>query len=103
MNTETTSKTNVVQRLSIVLGIVFAILCIPFVAMQFTNEVNWDLPDFIVMGALLFITGMCIEIVTRKVKSAQLKLAFTLIILLILFLVWAELAVGIFGSPFAGS
>lgn len=103
MNTETTSKTNVVQRLSIVLGVVVAILCIPLVAMQFTNEVNWDLPDFIVMGSLLFITGLCIETVSRKVKSAQLKLAFILIILLILFLVWAELAVGIFGSPFAGS
>jgi len=103
MNTETTSKTNVVQRVSIVLGVVVAILCIPLVAMQFTHEVNWDLADFIVMGALLLITGMSIEIVTRKVKSVQLKLAFTLIILLILFLVWAELAVGIFGSPFAGS
>jgi DMSO/TMAO reductase YedYZ heme-binding membrane subunit len=103
MKTETTSKTNVTQRLSIVLGIVVLILLIPLVAMQFTNEVNWDLTDFIVMGALLFLTGTCIEVVTRVVKSAQLKLAFTLIILLILFLVWAELAVGIFGSPFAGS
>ena len=55
------------------------------------------------MGILLLITGVIIEIVTRVVKSAQLKVAFTLIILLVLFLIWAELAVGVFGSPFAGS
>lgn len=103
MKTETTSKTNVAQRLSVVLGIVVFILLIPLVAMQFTNEVKWDIKDFTIMGILLLATGITIEIVTRIVKSAQLKLAFTLIILLVLFLIWAELAVGIFGSPFAGS
>lgn len=103
MKTETTSKTNVAQRLSVVLGIVVCILLIPLVAMQFTNEVKWDIKDFTIMGILLLATGITIEIVTRIVKSAQLKLAFTLIILLVLFLIWAELAVGIFGSPFAGS
>lgn len=103
MKTETTLKTNVAQRLSIVVGIVVFILLIPLVAMQFTNEVKWDIKDFTIMGILLLATGVTIEIVTRIIKSAQLKLAFTLIILLVLFLIWAELAVGIFGSPFAGS
>lgn len=103
MKTETTSKPNVTQRLSIVVGVVVGILLIPLVAMQFTNEVNWDIRDFTIMGILLLTTGVIIEIVTRIVKSAQLKVAFTLIILLVLFLIWAELAVGVFGSPFAGS
>lgn len=102
MKTETT-KTNVTQRLSIVVGIVVFILLIPLVAMQFSNEVKWDIADFTIMGMLLLATGVTIEIVTRLVKSAQLKLAFTIITLLVLFLIWAELAVGIFGSPFAGS
>ncbi len=103
MKKEKTLKANVAQRLSIVVGIVAFILLIPLVAMQFTKEVNWDLGDFVIMGTLLLTTGITIEILTRIVKSAQLKVAFTLIILLILFLIWAELAVGIFGSPFAGS
>lgn len=103
MNTSTTAKTNLIKRISIVFGVVCLILCIPLVAMQFTNEVNWDLLDFVTMGGLLFITGMSIAIVVGRVKSAQLKLAFILIIQLVLFLIWAELAVGIFGSPFAGS
>lgn len=103
MKKETTSKANVVQRLSIVVGIVAFILLIPLIAMQFTTEVKWQLGDFVIMGILLLTTGVSIEILTRIVKSAQLRVAFTLIILLILFLIWAELAVGIFGSPFAGS
>ena len=103
MKTETTSKQNLTQRLTITFGIVLLILAIPLIAMQFTSEVNWDETDFIVMGVLLSITGIFLEIVTRVVKSTSLKLVFTLIILFILFLIWAELAVGIFGSPFAGS
>ena len=100
---KTQTNFNLTQRVATVIGIVALILLIPLVAMQFTKEVNWDLTDFITMGILLFITGMGIEIVTRKVQSTKLKLALTLTILFILFLIWAELAVGIFGSPFAGS
>ena len=99
----TTFKTNTKQRLIITFGIVAFILAIPLVAMQFTDEVNWKLSDFVVMGALLSITGIAIELVTRKVRSAHWRIIITLVILLILFLVWAELAVGIFGTRFAGS
>ena len=103
MKTETSPQTNLTQRLTITLGIVLAILSIPLIAMQFTKEVKWDLADFVIMGTLLLITGLGIEMVTRKIKSFNLRLIITLAILFLLFLIWAELAVGIFGSPFAGS
>lgn len=103
MKTETSPQTNLTQRLTITLGIVLAILSIPLIAMQFTKEVNWDLTDFVIMGTLLLITGLGIEMVTRKIKSFNLRLIIILAILFLLFLIWAELAVGIFGSPFAGS
>lgn len=103
MKTTAQSNSKLTQRIITVIGIVALILLIPLVAMQFTKEVNWDLTDFITMGLLLFITGMGIEIVTRKIKSAKVKIALTLTILFVLFLIWAELAVGIFGSPIAGS
>ena len=51
-----------------------AILLVPLVAMRFSAEVNWGVLDFAVAGLLLA-----------------------------LILVWAEPAVGIFGSPIAGS
>lgn len=100
---ETTTQPNVKKRMAIAICIVAAILLIPFIAMQFTNEVNWNLFDFILMGALLLTTATGIEIVTRKVKSSKLKIVLTIVILLLLFLAWAELAVGIFDTPFAGN
>ncbi|KGL61837.1 hypothetical protein PHEL85_1622 [Polaribacter sp. Hel1_85] len=36
-------------------------------------------------------------------KRRSKKIIVIFIILIVLFLIWVELAVGIFGSPFAGS
>ncbi|WP_396192144.1 hypothetical protein [Flavobacterium sp.] len=87
----------------ILLSIVLLLLLIPFVAMQFSNEVNWSVMDFVMAGILLFGTSLVIELVLRKVKSTKHRLLISGIILLLLFLLWAELAVGIFGSPIAGN
>lgn len=83
--------------------ITIILLLIPLMAMQFTNEVNWSVFDFIVAGFFLFGTGLVIEFVLRKVKSTTHRILICGIILLLLFLLWAELAVGIFGSPIAGN
>lgn len=71
--------------------------------MQFTDEVDWSAFDFIIMGILLLITGLSIEFVLRTFKHLQDRILIGGVILFIFFLVWAELAVGIFGSPWAGS
>ena len=91
------------QRLNIIISIVAFLLLIPFLAMQFTDEVNWSLFDFAVMGILLLSTGILLDLVLRKVKTVQNRLLVGFVVLLAFFLIWAELAVGIFGSPFAGS
>ncbi|QEK53148.1 hypothetical protein FYC62_16775 [Pedobacter aquae] len=91
------------KSLIIILGVVGAILLIPFIAMQFTSEVDWSLFDFILMGILLTGTGLLIELVIRKIKTNPQRLMVLGVILLGFFLIWVELAVGIFGSPFAGS
>lgn len=83
--------------------VVGALLLIPLIAMQFTEEVNWSPGDFVVMGGLLFGTGLMIDLVLRKVKGTFPRIAICGLVLFVLLLVWAELAVGIFGSPFAGS
>jgi hypothetical protein len=71
--------------------------------MQFTSEVNWTPIDFIVAAVLLLSTGLSCELVLRKVKKFSYRAAICISILLVCFLVWAELAVGIFGTPFAGN
>ena len=87
----------------ILLSIVFLLLLIPFVAMQFTNEVNWSVMDFVMAGILLFGASLVIEFVLRKVKSTKHRILLCVIIIVTLLLIWTELAVGIFGSPVAGN
>lgn len=91
------------NRLLNILSTVVLLLIIPFVAMQFTNEVNWTITDFIAAGILLLSTGLAIELVLRKVNKKQNRLVLLFVILALLFITWVELAVGIFGTPFAGS
>lgn len=90
-------------RLSIILLVAGALLLLPLIAMQFTSEVIWTASDFIIAGILLFGTGMAIEFAIRKITNPKNRLIAVGAILFVLFLVWAELAVGVFGSPFAGS
>ena len=91
------------KRLTGIALTVALLLSIPFIAMQFTDEVKWSPIDFIVMGILLLGTGLTCEFILRKVKKTSYRLALIGAILIVFLLIWAELAVGIFGTPFAGS
>jgi uncharacterized membrane protein len=71
--------------------------------MQFTDQVRWSLFDFVIMGILLLITGFWTKKVIDRVKSFPKRVIFISLVILLFLLIWAELAVGIFGSPFAGS
>nr|WP_294669711.1 hypothetical protein [uncultured Fluviicola sp.] len=59
--------------------------------------------DFLVMGILLLGTGSVCELVLRTVEKRTNRLILCLAALGVFILVWMELAVGIFGTPFAGS
>ncbi len=79
------------------------LLIIPLIAMQLTDEVEWSLFDFIIMGTLLLITGLMGEIIFKKVKKYKHRVILYVVVSITFLLIWAELAVGIFGTPFAGS
>jgi len=91
------------KRLVTILVMVCILLLIPFIAMQFTKEVNWTGADFFVMGILLTVTGVLCEIIMRKAKTTRSRIIVCGVVLLAFFFIWAELAVGVFGTPFAGS
>ncbi len=91
------------QRSILLYSIPLAILSIPLIAMQFTREVKWTISDFLIMGILLFGTTFSIDLVLKKFKTLKSRLIIISVILVVLILIWAELAVGIFGSPIAGS
>ena len=90
------------QLLRIVLATA-ALLMIPLVAMQFTGEVNWTASDFVIMGVLLFGTGLLLQFAANRIRSGKSRLLALGLIGFAFLFIWAELAVGIVGSPFAGS
>lgn len=90
------------KRLIIILTSVAILLLIPLIAMQFTDEVAWTGFDFVVMGILLLVTGFMFELVMRKVRKIEYRIVLFVAILGAFLLIWAELAVGIFGTPFSG-
>ncbi|NQV38251.1 MAG: hypothetical protein HQ509_09645 [Candidatus Marinimicrobia bacterium] len=90
------------KRLIIIVVTSAILLLIPLIAGQFTDEVNWNLFDFVVAGALLLGTGLMCELVIRKIKNIKYQIAVCVALLVVLLLIWAELAVGIFGTPLSG-
>ena len=86
-----------------ILPIVGLLLSIPLIVMQLTDEVNWSFFDFIIMGIMLSITGLALGIILKKIKYDIYRNIFIAIIIMIFLLIWAELGVGLFGTPFAGN
>jgi hypothetical protein len=74
------------------------LLLIPFVAMQFSAEVNWSGFDFAVAGVLLFGSGLAFELIARKAGNGAYRAAVGVALAAALLLVWINLAVGIIGS-----
>lgn len=91
------------KRILLILIVIATLLLVPFIAMQFTDEVAWDSSDFLIMGFLLFSVGLLCEVILRNVKTPKNRILFCTILLILFFLVWAELAVGVFGTAFAGN
>jgi hypothetical protein len=78
-------------RSTLILLAVPALLLIPFAAMRFTDEVNWTMFDFAVMGFLLLMTGLAIEIALRTVAATWMKVAAVAAILFGFVMVWGPL------------
>ncbi len=86
-----------------ILSVVLIILSVPLIAMKFTNEVNWDVYDFWVAAILLFGLGLMISFLWQRFSKSKYKVPIIIVTLILFILLWIELAVGIFGSPIAGS
>jgi hypothetical protein len=66
-------------------------------------DMNWSIADFVLAGAILLIAGASFWLMVKKTRSKMNRIVFVSILVLVIALVWAELAVGLFNSPFAGS
>ena len=79
------------------------LLLFPLVGTLVSNEVNWSFLDFIVMGILILSMSFGIKQVIMTTKNTNYRVLIIGMILLVFILIWVELAVGIFDTPFAGS
>lgn len=79
------------------------LLLFPLVGTLVSNEVNWSFFDFIIMGILILSMSFGIKQVVITTKNTNYRILIIGMILLVFILVWVELAVGIFDTPFAGN
>jgi hypothetical protein len=86
------------KRLVGIVAAIFYLLLIPVAA-----KFPWSGFDFFLAAVVLFGTGLAVELALRFVTNVWARIAVCGVILLALFLVWAELAVGLFGTRFAGN
>jgi len=74
------------------------VLLLPLVAMQFSDEVDWNAADFAIMGALLLAVCALYEAAARMTGGVAYRAAIGIALVAALLLVWINLAVGIIGS-----
>ncbi|WP_124980677.1 hypothetical protein [Nonlabens xiamenensis] len=91
-----------IKRLLTTLAIALSLLLIPLIAMFFTKGVQWSTSDFLMMGVLLTVLVVIFELL-RNIKKRKFRILAMIVLLFFFLLVWAELAVGVFGTPFAGT
>ena len=70
------------------------VLLIPAIAMRFTDDVDWDAQDFVVMGLLLLGSASLFVLVTRRAPR-QRRIVIGILLAAAVAYTWAELAVGI--------
>ncbi|MCA1367133.1 hypothetical protein I6F15_06940 [Bradyrhizobium sp. BRP14] len=73
-------------------------LLLPLVAMQVTDEVNWDETDFAFAGGLIVATGVTFELAARMTNNKAYPAAVGVALAAAFSLIWINAAVGIIGS-----
>lgn len=85
------------RRMGMVLAIA-GVLLIPFLAMQFTEEVAWSIGDFVLMGGLLVSMAVAFELVVLRSPKKTYRVAAGIGLIAVFLLFWINGAVGIIGS-----
>jgi hypothetical protein len=91
------------QKTTFIYAAPATLLCIPLIGNVVSKEFDWSASDFGIAAVLLFGTAFLIDLIQRIVKNKTYKILISAAIVLLLLLTWAELAVGVFGTPFAGN
>lgn len=79
-------------------GTAALMLLLPLLAMQVTDEVDWDVADFAIFGAMLVGAGGAYELAARMTGNNAYRAAVGVALAAAFILVWMNLAVGIIGT-----
>ncbi|HYG30674.1 MAG TPA: hypothetical protein VD887_10725 [Allosphingosinicella sp.] len=79
-------------------GTAAALLVLPLVAMQFTDEVNWSPLDFVFAGLLFGSVGLAFEMTVRKTGNFAYRGGVAVTLAAAFLTVWVNGAVGMIGS-----
>lgn len=79
------------------------VLAGPLIAMQFTDEMDWNAFDFAALAVVLLGGGVLFTLVASRARDLRGKTAIGVVVAVALALVVVELGVGLVGSPLAGS
>ncbi len=71
-------------------------LMVPFIVMQFTNEVAWGVFDFVLAGGLIFGAGVLYEFLTYRSERRDYRTVLGVLIGGAVLAIWVHAAVGIF-------
>jgi len=91
------------QKTTLIYSIPAILFCIPVLGNIFSKEFDWSAADFVIAAVLLFGTAFVIDLIQRIIKNKTYKILLCCMVVFLLLVTWVELAVGLFGSPFAGS
>ena len=78
------------------------VLLLPLIGVIFFG-LDWNIFDFLIMGLLILFFSIAINLILNHLNSSKLRLILILMLVVLFLLIWAELAVGIFGTPLAGT
>ena len=79
-------------------GGIAALLLTPAVAMQFTDEVNWTVGDFVFAFLMLGGVGVAVELTVRANPASSYRAGVGIALAASFLTIWINLAVGIVGS-----
>ena len=69
----------------------FLILLLPFFAMQFSQEVNWQISDFVLAGLILCFFGYTYKVLTKTSVTSLKKVVCGMLVLGALAIFWISL------------
>ena len=84
------------KKYIVVVLFVLFLLLIPFTMMLLTDRIRWSLLDFTIAGILLVITISTIHFIFRKIKNTKYFIVTSIAFLILMLLIWIEIAVGVF-------